>query len=195
MGQDIEVLDAERSPITFDQLRLMMGWSWGDTGTATADYWHRINQDFFDGALQPCPIWFPAAVPYGRWIGLFTCNKQQESLHIQIAFNQTHSLAAIADVLLHEMVHQRLSEAGRDTRHNAAPWCNEIMRLTREIWEEEIWCSPSLPVKNAQGRSRRVQKPSPEGRESLSRKAISTWPHSLNLSIADYYSELKVVSS
>lgn len=187
MNNDINVMDAAREPITIDQLRLMMGWSWGDLGTATADYWQQMNQDFWGGVLQPCPIWFPAAVPYGRWIGLFTCNHQAESLHIQVAFNQTDSLAGVVNVLLHEMVHQHLSESGQDTSHNADPWCTEIMRLTREIWGQEIWASPAVPRKDAKGKSRRIQLPSPQGEPSISRKDIAGWPLSLGLDITDYY--------
>jgi len=187
MNNDINVMDAAREPITVDQLRLMMGWSWGKLGTDTADYWQQMNQDFWGGALQPCPIWFPAAVPYGHWIGLYTCNHQSESLHIQVAFNQTDSFAGVVNVLLHEMIHQYLSESGQDTRHNAKPWCNEIMRLTREIWSQDIWASPAVPRKDAKGKSHRIQMPSPQGEPSISRKDIAGWPDSLGLDITHYY--------
>jgi hypothetical protein len=41
--------------------------------------------------------------------------------------------------LLHEMVHQFLNETGDNIRHAGAPWCREIMRLTKQITGKEVW--------------------------------------------------------
>ncbi len=167
----------------------MMAWSWGELGVATADLWHQFNRDYWQGELHPCPIWFPSASPYGNWIGLYSANPDGQSLHIQITQNQTGSLASVGDILLHEMIHQYLAETRQDTQHNAVPWCSEIMRLSREIWGQEIWASPALPRKNLKtGKSIRVQALGPDGQTSLTRKEIAGWPQSLKLSIATTYS-------
>ena len=179
-ANDVETIDAIRHPLTMEQLREMMGWSFGDEGELMADLWQGFNEQLWDSTLKPCPMFFPRATTYGRWLGVFTRNKSGMSIHIQLK----HSLNTQdkADVLLHEMVHQALSESRRDTSHNAKPWCDEIMRLTANLWQREIWASPSQPRK-IKGASVRIQKPSPVGTQSITRTEIATWPYSLKLHV------------
>jgi hypothetical protein len=181
MKNDIEIIDAERESITYDQMLKCMAWSWGEEGVTLAKIWQGLNVKHFGGSLTPLPIWMPSTFPYGGAIGLFCANHQRESLHIQI--KQNLSLQEKVDVLFHEMIHQTLSETRRNTSHNALPWCGEIMRLAKEIWDVEIWAAPSLPRK-VDGKSKRIQKPSPAGIKSIERRAIATFPHSLELSIS-----------
>jgi hypothetical protein len=185
MKNDIEIIDAERESITYDEMLRLMSWSWGKEGVTLAKIWQGLNVKHFGGSLTPLPIWQPRTFPYGRGIGMFSANLKQESLHIQL--KQNLPLQLKADVLFHEMIHQRLSENKEDPQHNALPWCQEIMRLAKEIWDVEIWAAPSIPQKIG-GKSKRIQKPSPAGIESIERTAIASFPHSLELSIsiADY---------
>jgi hypothetical protein len=192
---DIEVIEGDRFPITLAQFRELMGWSFGTEGTVMADLWAALNSRCWDGKLEPCPMFFPRPTSYGSWVGLFTANLQRKTLHIQLK----HSLSTQdkADVLLHEMVHQYLSETGQSTKHNAQPWCDEIMRITKQLWSVEIHASPDSPRK-VNGRSVRVQKPSATGQPSIKRKQIANWPHSLGLSVPIDtlidYTQLEVVA-
>ena len=177
---DIDLIDSSRPTLTFEQMRQVMGWSWGEDGEWVADLWRAYNDRHWEGALDPVPIWFPRATPYGRWLGLCTGNSHHQTQHIQLKHGC--SLQEWADILIHEMVHQALLETRRNPNHNARPWCDEIMRLSKEIWGQDIWAAPSLPRK-VDGKSQRIQKRSPDGEESISRKAIASWPHSLGLHV------------
>jgi hypothetical protein len=183
MKDGIEILDAERSPISEDEMLQLMGWTWGEKGVILAKLWRAFRDKHF-GALQPLPIWLPPTFPYGYCIGLFTANPNRESLSIQIKYGLT--LQEKADTLLHEMIHQELSERGDVAKHNATPWCSEIMRLGKEIWNYEFWASPALPksIEGPKGRTTvRVQKDSETGERSISRKSIASFPQSLKLSV------------
>lgn len=178
--EDIKIIEANRESLDFAQLRQMMGWSWGDLGLWAADLWQAFNKCHWEGKLDPTPIWFPSASPYGRWIGLCTGNKSGQTQHIQILKGKEQQ--EHANILLHEMVHQYLFESGQNPSHNAMPWCSEIIRLSRDIWGVDIWASPAQPRK-VDGVSRRVQKLSPDGVESISRKQIACWPDSIGLNV------------
>ena len=177
---DIELLDADRHPLTVRQLRKMMGWTYGADGQLLADLWRGFNQRLWDGRLDPAPMWIPTCTDWGRWIGLYRGNHQHQTLSIQVKWQLSEQDRA--DVLLHEMVHQALHESRLCPKHNAVPWCQEIVRLTQEIWGVSIWASPADPRK-VRGKSVRVQKPSQAGAESITRKQIASWPHSLGLHV------------
>lgn len=180
MQNDIEIIDASRSPLTFPEMRKMMSWSWGDRGVWAADLWRKFNEAYWGGQLEPVPIWFPQASPYGHWVGLCSGNRQGQTQHIQLLRGKPDDF--LAHVLLHEMIHQYLFETGQNPAHNAQPWCEEVMRLTKQIWGKDIWVSPSVPRK-VDGKSQRIQKRSPARQESIPLKEISGWPHSLNLTL------------
>lgn len=182
---DVEIIVGTRFPIKAEHQLQMAGWSYGEHGVLIARLWQAFNEKHFGGKLVPCPLFFPTATPYGKWIGLFTMNHSFESLHIQLKYSL--SVDSKADVLLHEMVHQYLCETHQATGHNANPWCNEIMRLTKEIWGVTIHASPDSP-RRVNGRSVRMQKPAADGTPSITRRQIATWPQSIGLSvpIADY---------
>jgi hypothetical protein len=184
---DVEVVDLDRAPMTVQELGRMMRWSFGDTGQLLAEVWHGINLRLFDGRLLPVPIWLPRVTTYGRWIGQCTRNHQGQTLSLQVKCQLPHDQQAT--ILLHEMVHQHLVESGQVSRHNARPWCQEIVRLTREIWGRQIWAAPSVP-RRVNGRSVRVQDRSPDGRDSISRVQIASWPQSIGLLLpVDTYRE------
>jgi hypothetical protein len=177
---DIEIISGDRFPITVYQLRELMGWSFGYEGELIADLWCAFNDRFWNGNLEPCPMFFPRSTTYGRWVGLFTANRARKSLHIQLKHSM--SVQYKANVLLHEMIHQYLCESGQCTKHNDHPWCNEIMRITKQLWNVDIHAAPDSPRK-VKGYSVRVQKPSATGQASITRKQIATWPDSIGLSV------------
>lgn len=177
---DIELLDDDREPITVDQLRQMMGWTFGRDGEQLAELWAAFNDRLWGGSLEPVPIWLPRVTTYGRWIGLYSGNHDHRSLSVQVKWQL--SPQAQADVLLHECVHQALWEQRQCPAHNAWPWCREIVRLTRELWGIDIWAAPSVPRRVA-GHSTRVQAAGPGEQVSITRQQIATWPHSLGLHV------------
>ena len=178
MSDAIEIVDEKRDPITLDEMRKLMSWSWGEKGLLIADLWDAFNGRYWQGRLVPVPIWFPAASPYGLWTGQYTGGPDCTSHHIQLV--RGLSSQETANTLLHEMIHQYLHESGQSASHNAWPWCNEIMRLTKLIWGREIYASPSQPRK-VNGKSQRIQKQGPNGEASIPRKHIASWPHSIGL--------------
>ena len=178
---DIEVLPVDREPITIDQLRQLMRWSFGPDAVKLADLWQVFNDRLWGGRLEPCPIWLPRCTTYGRWIGLCTGDPAtRRTLHLQVKYQLRP--ATRAAVLLHEQVHQALIETGQCSKHNAWPWCHEVMRITRELWGVEIWAAPAIP-RRVDGRSQRVQRRGPAGQESITRQQIATWPCSIGLHV------------
>jgi len=188
MSDGILLIEQSRSPITIDQQRDMLRWSFGGYGEMIARAWSGFNQAFWAGELKPIPVWFPSATPYGHWCGLFTGNFDNEPLSIQIKAGL--DLEDAIAVMLHEMVHQHLHEQWLISKHNAKPWCSEIMRLTKEIWGMDIWAAPDSPrYVNVDGKRKsiRVQKPGPDGQKSLPRKAIARYPHSLGVDLNELF--------
>ena len=177
---DVQVLDADRHQVTVQQLRQMMGWVYGADGEQLADLWHGLNVRLWGGRLEPVPMWMPTCTSWGRWIGLYTHNGSGRSLSIQVKWQLGPQ--GWADVLLHEMVHQALAEAGRCTAHNAVPWCQEIMRISQELWGVRVWASPSVP-RRVGGISKRVQAPAADGTSSITRRELAGWPWRIGLHV------------
>lgn len=177
-----EIIDQKREPITLEEFRKMMRWTYSDHGQLLATAWEQINDRFFNGVLHPCPILLPTSPPYGHWIGLCTGNVEGETVHIQLKRDMTTE--DHVNVLLHECLHAYLRECGLSTDHNDVPWCSEIMRLSKQIWGADVWASPSVP-RRVNGIMKRIQKPRSDGKESIGRDLIAKWPHSIGLSLAD----------
>lgn len=173
-----EIIDQRREPITIEEFRKLMEWTYSDRGVELSRAWEWMNDQCFYGMLRPCPILLPSSPPYGHWLGLCTGNFEGETVHIQLKRDLEQGVHF--NVLLHECLHAYLRETRQHIDHNAKPWCHEIMRLTREIWGVEIHACPSSPRK-INGRSVRVQKPSATGQASITQSEISNWPDSIGL--------------
>lgn len=177
-----------RRRMTFDDLRLMCGWQFGDRGERIADLWQEINRVVFASTVRPSPITFPATFPYGHCIGLtYTGNPDSfESIQLKAGMRDDE----MAGVLLHEMLHQFLSQERRITKHNSKDWCGEVMRITKLIWGVDVWAAPVTIGKEVVGRdedgkqvrrSVRRQAAAPDGKPSPSMELIKRWPHSFEL--------------
>jgi len=101
------------------------------------DWWRWLNIEVFGERLQPLFISREVAA-FGHWIGLCSYHPR----HIKLAgpaFKAVHHDNAIANrldyfkdlsgsehnaamVILHEMIHQSLFEAKKDTTHEGQPW-------------------------------------------------------------------------
>jgi hypothetical protein len=184
---DIEVLPVDRDRITTDQQRQLLTWTFGPVGAELAELWAALNHRLWDGQLDPCPIWLPRCTTYGRWIGLCSGDPEaRRTLSLQVKWQLSRQ--ARADVILHEQLHQALIETGRNPQHNRWPWCQELMRITRELWGIEIWAAPAIPRKvrstdTGELVSSRVQRRGPQGQTSITRQQIATWPASIGLHV------------
>lgn len=182
-----------RPTITFTEMKTFLTVGWGPVGARVADLWVAYNRQYFRNALEPLPIILVHTSPYGRWLGVTHCNCAERRAHmIQLTRPASHT-ALVADrgVLLHEMLHQYLTEQGDSPKHEHQPWCDGIMRLHQQITGERIWACPESIIKErdpdtGKRKSRRVQATDPEtGTAALPRGAIATWPHSVGLSLGD----------
>jgi hypothetical protein len=153
---------------------------WGEQGERVADCWVEFNRLYFGGRLLPLPIFLTPVMPYGRMIGWTCCGGAVT--HIALAAPRNgRFLVADKNTLLHEMLHQFLHESKEDPKHAGAPWCREIMRLTKQITGKNIWAGPYTVRKVREGdgrRSMRVNLAEPgTGRPSIEQKIIARWPH------------------
>ena len=172
-----------RPDIDFQQMRDFMHHGWGPVGLRVADTWREFNDRYFEGRLKPAPITLVATSPHGHWVGL--CAGSACRCHlIQLTYpNGGEKLIADRGVLLHEMVHQGLVEAGLDSKHRGKPWRNEITRLHLTLTGERLWCAYDQ-VKKINGHSVRVPKPAPEpDMRSIEQAEIARWPHTVGIDL------------
>jgi hypothetical protein len=164
---------------TFDDMRRALVKGWGETGLHIACTWDEFNQDYFGGELQPIPIFLTQTSPYGHWLGLTCC--QNPVTHIALCRpGDGTKLVADCGVLLHEMIHQLLSQRRVCPAHAGAPWRSEIMRLHQKVTGEPLVLVRQrvIKVKQADG-SRRSARVSPPG--AVTQGKIARWPHSFGL--------------
>jgi len=172
---------------TIEDYRNAAALLWGDAGRYAVDAFERINVDVFDGMLPPIPIVIGLSA-YGHCIGL-TRSKVDWIEHPRISlvpklFNRD-GLRTVDDVLVHEMLHASLMLRGRDARHNLAPWCEEITRLSPIVLGHEINAHPVRP--------RRIENPERQHDENapktivkraplpgaMTQGQLARWPHSV----------------
>lgn len=183
--------DWQRTRITFGEMKRFLAIGWGARGGRVADAWRALNREHFKGKLEPIPIILVNTSPYGRWLGCTYCNVKRRRAHLIQLTMPTQEMLLVADrgTLLHEMLHQEITEQGLSPKHEHAPWCHGIMRLHQAITGERIWAAPETVAKlatDADGKRRSVRKQLPEpstGTASLDRAAIAGWPHSLGLDL------------
>lgn len=161
---------------------------WGDAGTWAADTWTRLNAAHFDGKLRYHGIVW-GLTPHGGRLG-HTYPSGRITLHPSLldpqesAWGIRDQLGAryAEDTLLHEMVHVTLFARGiasKAPHHNTQEWCDEIMRITRQLGLAPI---KAAPVKPRRVDGKVVREPL-DGH--LSRVEIATWPDRLRP--AGYY--------
>jgi hypothetical protein len=178
--------DHQRADITFAQMKAFLRTGWGALGERVAETWLRLNRKHFKGKLQPIPIVLTAVSPYGHWCGLTTSSPHVRRAHlIELTWPRLYqTLRADAGVLLHEMVHQHLTECGANPKHEAQAWCDEVMRLHFDITGKMIWAAPETvgKEKGDDGKRKSIRKQAPDpitGEAGLTRSEIAGWPHSV----------------
>ena len=188
--------DHKRRAIRFADMKAFLSIGWGEIGETVADTWRDLNKRHFDNKLEPLPIILVNTSPYGRWLGCTYCNLKKRRAHlIQLAMpRQKTVLIADRGVLLHEMLHQQLTERGDSPKHEHQPWCEGIMRLHLELTGTRIYAAPETVTKSKDAdpvtgkkKSIRVPRRHPDtGKPSLDRMSIATWPHSLGLELGPF---------
>ena len=175
----VEKVNYDRESLTFSEMKKLNKWAFGTEGKYISDMWLGINKKHFGGKLEPLPLFITNVFPYGGCIGRCFGNYEKRLVH-HIELKASLNFQEKLDVLFHEMIHQLLFEESREVDHNTQDWCDEIMRLGKEIWDYDFIASPSNPRKitleDGTRFSQRIQK---EG--SITLKQIARFPQSLNL--------------
>ena len=170
---------------------------WEAAGVWAADTWTAHNANHFDGQLKFHGIVF-GLTPHGHNLA-HTSNPDGDSiqypritLHPALldprgdAWGMNLHLGArhAEHVLLHEMVHVALFDAGIENtkdkpHHNTQEWCDQIMRISTRLGLNPIKAAPVNP-RRVDGKVVRLAQ---DG--FLSRDDLAHWPHTLMP--ADYY--------
>lgn len=175
------LLDVDAGEVTFDEMLLIATRAFHDLGTRTVRLWAQYNRAYFGGALKPIPVLYVPVSPYGHWVGQ---TRGLRLIYLMFEHPRKRPWPLVRDVLLHEMVHQALLEQGRDPHHKRQPWCNEIMRISRDYFGKTFWAGREAVGKVRTGKRRKSFKfnvPGPNGEESLKQAVISSWPHSVGI--------------
>ncbi len=151
---------------------------WPSYGAWAYKEWRRLNKLCFAGELSPVRILW-GLTPHGRSLGHYRAEDHTITLHLSLVANgglldEQH----VSDVILHEMVHERICEIGMPatgtSSHNCESWVSEINRISPLI---------GLEVRAAVVRQKRIDgkvRWSPEV-GFLSQKGLAEWPQSVRL--------------
>lgn len=158
--------------------------AWGPFGGTVVDAWSALNDLYFDGKLKPVPLVLTNAQPFGRRLAFCSYGSAGRTITLNVP-KQSVSLVADNGTLLHEMVHQALSEAGEDTAHSSGAWRREIMRLHRQITRGEIiWAGRSTTKRDPLSkRVIRYNEPGEAGLSSITQGQIAAWPQGFGFSL------------
>ena len=164
-------------------IKRFSGICWGEFGSWTVEEWQRLNTAYFDDALKPGGIVW-GLTPHGKsrgsyapWANVITLHKSIIEPHSpapwKIPAYKLNKLYA-SDVLLHEMIHQKIEQRGIASEHNSNVWAAEIVRVSKLMGVE---------IKAAKVKQKRIKD---ENGESivrwiplpghLTRREMSEWP-------------------
>jgi len=168
-----------RSRVTFEDALLIADRCFGERGRETVFLWKQYNRDYFSGMLKPTPVLYVPTSEYGRWVG---CFREGHNIYLMHENPVLRPWPYVRGVLLHEMLHQHLSETGQwkpDGKScHIGPWCEEIMRLSKMLGRD-IWAG-AYTVGKVNGRSVRMNKRNPDASSkayALDQMQIAMWPH------------------
>jgi hypothetical protein len=156
---------------------------WGEAGAYAVDEYQRHNENYFSGELPPIPIVI-GITAYGKCLGMTRGGGLPRITLSSSIFARTehshgrkrvwpHGRNVVSDTLLHEMIHAKLILEGRESAHNAQPWCDEITRLSPAVLGHEIQVAPVKP-RRVNGKVRRHVL---EGH--LTQGELARWPYYL----------------
>ncbi len=133
--------------VSYDKLKDAAATFFGELGVWAYDTWAELNGQYFMGANEPGPIVW-GLTPHGKCLGSYHSNRNQITLHTSLVEPKTGAPWMIdymgklfaKDVLLHEMMHQRIHQyglehssltAGNYTSHNCGAWVDEVNRISK----------------------------------------------------------------
>ena len=167
-------------------IKRFSGICWGEFGSWTVEEWQRLNTAYFDDALKPGGIVW-GLTPHGKsrgsyapWANVITLHKSIIEPHSPApwkieAYKLNKKFAS--DVLLHEMIHQKIHQAklhvsDKETSHNNEHWAAEIVRISKLL---------GIEIKAQKVKQRRFDgKVCWRPRKGyMSRIEMATWPHSI----------------
>jgi hypothetical protein len=169
--------------LTFETVRQVAGATYGQPGFSLADLWSLYNQRFFDGVLRPILIVRTRVFPYGHCVGMTVCRAGEDPLrHILVKTFSWPICHAQRAVLLHEMLHYYLFETKQDPKHAGQPWCDEVMRISRELGQP-VWAGRYTAIRKGKTTRRGNQLPPEDLTElrRLTQREIAAWPGSIRL--------------
>ena len=158
---------------------------WGPAGSYLYAAYRCLRATYFPDIPAELPLVI-GLTAYGHCIGL-TRHPWPQTARISLApgvFATGEGM--VDDVLLHEMLHVHLAEAGLDPKHAGEPWYTAVRRLSPAVLGQP------LDVERSKRRSMRIANPAyglpgepktlvrkqaPEGDAGLHRR-VATWPHS-----------------
>jgi len=149
------------------------------------DTWKAHNKKYFNGENKIGGIQW-GLTPMGGCLGYYSSLDNTIVLHHSLLAPKSNAWNALpklgeryaADVLLHEMIHQRINQTGGivdckgDSSHNNERWISEMKRISK-IMGESCECE-FVKVRRVNGKVTRDANPG-----MLTRKQISTWPYVL----------------
>jgi hypothetical protein len=162
-----------RPPLTFDEAMAVSTTVFGEIGRDTMLLWQQYNRAFFGGVLTPVPVLYVPTSTYGHWVG--QCGAGGERIYL-MRISDKRPWAFVRAVLLHEMIHQACAEKEVNLSHDRQPWCDEIMRISREHFGVAFWAGYYTVAKVGSGAGRhsvRTNKTGPNGEASLPMKDIA----------------------
>ncbi len=129
---------------TFEELKIKAIKAFGNFGAWVFDEWKQLNDTFFYGEnIVGEIIW--GSTPQDRSLGYYSPDENLIVLHktlmrpvyptndLKWEFRHLNKRKA-SDVLLHEMIHQRVRQAGGwegDNSHNNEQFVNEVNRIVK----------------------------------------------------------------
>ena len=129
---------------TFAELKIEAIKAFGNFGAWVFDAWEQLNDTFFYGEnIVGEIIW--GATPQDRSLGYYSPNENLIVLHktlmrpvyptTNLKWDPCHlNKRKVSDVLLHEMIHQRVHQTGGwegENSHNNVRFVNEVNRIAK----------------------------------------------------------------
>jgi len=169
---------------TFAELKKSGTKRFGGVGAWGFDEWKKLNKRFFNGDNSVGPILW-GLTPDNRSMGYYTRTENLIYLHTTLVrpkypkltlrldiSNLNRKLAS--DVLLHEMIHQRIHQTGGwvgDTSHNNERFVEEVNRIAKLLGLNIV--AKVIESKTVEGKLRRYAEPG-----CLTYKELYEFPYS-----------------
>jgi hypothetical protein len=131
---------------TFTELKLKAIKAFGNLGAWVFDEWKQLNDAFFHGKNKVGDIIW-GTTPQDRSLGYYSPNENLIVLHktlMRPIYPTTHfkwepcdlNKRKVSDVLLHEMIHQKVHQRGGwegENSHNNLQFVNEVNRIAKHL--------------------------------------------------------------